>query len=92
MTAKLGCVINVWVTEAGCTEPHSELTSALQKTGQNSYAEFPWSRSWLEEERLVNGMRKVLKDQDAMTSGGPSRSMFPRAESPFSDQLHLAAH
>lgn len=51
---KLGCVINVWVTEAGCTETHSELTSALQKTGQNSYAEFPWSRSWLEEERLVN--------------------------------------
>lgn len=81
MTGNLDCVINVWVTEAVCTESHSELKSAL------------CPRSWLEEEeRLVLSMRKVLKGQDVMTSRVPSRSTIPSAETLFSNQLHLLAH
>lgn len=90
MTAHLGSIINVWVTEAGCAEYHSELSSALQKTEQDGYARVPWSRSWLEKE--VPGIRKVSKGQeDAVTSRSPSTGMFPRAESLVFDQLWLAS-
>lgn len=94
VSANLGCILNVRVTEGGCTESHSELRSALQNTGQNSYADVPWSRSWLEEvEGWIPVMRKALKGQDAMTSRGPNRIVFPRAETlvfppaPFSSSL-----
>jgi len=96
MTASLAGVIDVWVTEAGCTESHSDLMSAPWTTGENSYAEVPWSRSWLKEESLAPSVRKVSKGQDAMTSRDPTRSMFPRAETlvfwptPFSSSLKRA--
>lgn len=40
-TTNLQFIINIWVTEAGCTKSHHEPTSTLRKTGKNGYVGVP---------------------------------------------------